>query len=151
VIVVTLVIQGAALVRIVEWLGLGRVGAREAVNNRRDEHKARIAGVDAVLALLDQTEKTMGTPARTLEALRRLELERRASFASNAEKDLVDLPATEVKALRLQLIDAERAAIGAAYEDNRITDEARRRIERELDLQEASIRHGITTSETAPG
>jgi len=151
VIVATLVIQGAALVPIVEWLGLGRVGAREAVNNRRDEHKARIAGVDAVLALLDQAEKTMGTPTRTLEALRRLELERRASFASNAKNDLLELPASEAKTLRLQLIEAERAAIGSAYEDNRITDEARRRIERELDLQEASIRHSITTGETASG
>jgi len=151
VIVATLVIQGAALVRIVEWLGLGRIGAREAVKNRRDEHFARIAGVDAVLALLDQAEKTMGTPVRTLEALRRLEIERRASFAANAEKDVAELPATEVKTLRLELIEAERSAIGSAYEDNRITDEARRRIERELDLQEASIRHSITTSETASG
>lgn len=34
---------------------------------------------------------------------------------------------------------AERRAISVAYEDNRITDEARRRIERELDLEEAGI------------
>jgi len=42
--------------------------------------------------------------------------------------------------LRLRAIDAERAAIADAYEANRLTDEARRRIERELDLEEARLR-----------
>jgi CPA1 family monovalent cation:H+ antiporter len=44
-------------------------------------------------------------------------------------------------ALELRLIDAERESIAMAYEQNRITDEARRRIERELDLEEARVRH----------
>jgi CPA1 family monovalent cation:H+ antiporter len=43
-------------------------------------------------------------------------------------------------ALRLRAIDAERTAIADAYEANRLTDEARRRIERELDLEEARLR-----------
>jgi len=41
--------------------------------------------------------------------------------------------------LRTELITAEREYIYGLLRDGRITDEARRRIERELDLEEASI------------
>ena len=41
--------------------------------------------------------------------------------------------------LRTELIAAERAYIYRLLQDGRITDEARRRIERELDLEEASV------------
>jgi len=41
--------------------------------------------------------------------------------------------------LRAELIAAEREYIHRLLRDGRITDEARRRIERELDLEEASI------------
>jgi CPA1 family monovalent cation:H+ antiporter len=42
-------------------------------------------------------------------------------------------------ALRAELINAERAYISQLLREGRITDEARRRIERELDLEEATI------------
>jgi monovalent cation/hydrogen antiporter len=42
-------------------------------------------------------------------------------------------------ALRAELINAERAYIYQLLREGRITDEARRRIERELDLEEATI------------
>jgi hypothetical protein len=41
--------------------------------------------------------------------------------------------------LRMELIAAEREYIYWLLQDGQITDEARRRIERELDLEEASI------------
>ncbi len=41
--------------------------------------------------------------------------------------------------LRAELIAAEREYIYRLLQDGQITDEARRRIERELDLEEASI------------
>jgi Na+/H+ antiporter len=144
VIVATLVIQGAALTRVAAWLGLGHAGAREAAKNRRGENAARVKGVDAALALLDQTEKAAGRPSPAIEALRRLEYERRANFVIGTDEAQEDIPIAVVNALRLDLIDAERAANSAEYEQNRITDEARRRIERELDLEEASIRHSLT-------
>jgi CPA1 family monovalent cation:H+ antiporter len=45
--------------------------------------------------------------------------------------------------LRARALDAERAAIADAYEANHLTDEARRRIERELDLEEARLRQSV--------
>ncbi len=41
--------------------------------------------------------------------------------------------------IRMELIAAEREYIYQLLQDGQITDEARRRIERELDLEEASI------------
>ena len=41
--------------------------------------------------------------------------------------------------MRMELIAAEREYIYELLQDGQITDEARRRIERELDLEEASI------------
>jgi CPA1 family monovalent cation:H+ antiporter len=42
-------------------------------------------------------------------------------------------------ALRAELINAEREYIYRLLQEGQITDEARRRIERELDLEEATI------------
>ncbi len=47
--------------------------------------------------------------------------------------------ATAAADLRTELIAAEREYIYRLLQDGQITDEARRRIERELDLEEASI------------
>jgi hypothetical protein len=44
-------------------------------------------------------------------------------------------------ALQLQFVDAERSSIAEIYARGEINDEARRRIERELDLEDARIRH----------
>ncbi|MBS0280004.1 MAG: hypothetical protein JSR25_02490, partial [Proteobacteria bacterium] len=44
-------------------------------------------------------------------------------------------------ALQLEFLDAERSAIADLYKNNALDDEARRRIERELDLDESRIRH----------
>ena len=44
-------------------------------------------------------------------------------------------------ALQLEFLAAERAAITDLYVKGALEDEARRRIERELDLDESRIRH----------
>ena len=56
-------------------------------------------------------------------------------------KDLADETKASAAAadLRTELIEAERAYIYRLLQGGRITDESRRRIERELDLEEASI------------
>ena len=45
----------------------------------------------------------------------------------------------QTAALKKELIDAERDFIYQLLRDGKITDEARRRIEYELDLEEASV------------
>ena len=48
--------------------------------------------------------------------------------------------------IQLQLIDAERQALAERYAASAITDEARRRIERELDLEDARVRHAVESA-----
>ena len=53
-------------------------------------------------------------------------------------------------ALVRELIAAERKFIHAQLRDGKITDEARRRIERDLDLEEASLANREFREEAAP-
>ncbi len=152
VILATLVGQGLALGPVVRWLDLGRIGAREAAANRRAENEARIAALDSVLRRLDAKPPASAAERSATSALRHLEAERKSKFQAELKSERSSAEAAEFNALRLDLIAIERAAIGRSYEENRITDEARRRLEREFDLEEASLRHGIDEEpDKAPG
>ncbi|HTS21711.1 MAG TPA: Na+/H+ antiporter [Casimicrobiaceae bacterium] len=137
VIVVTIVVLGMTLGPVVRLLGLNEAGADEFAANRRDERQVRLEALDAVLQRLD------GESGAPVDALRRAYADRRARIA--ASEGASSNPDTAARcALELVLIGAERASIAASYEENRITDESRRRIERELDLEEARVRHTMT-------
>jgi CPA1 family monovalent cation:H+ antiporter len=140
VILVTLVGQGLALPRVIAGLGIAAYGKREADDDKRREISARLASIDAALARLDQLESAASAP-ETVAALRRRNKDRRAYFEA-ACRDLTrgDLSNASA-ALQLQFLDAERASIAAIYYRGEINDEARRRIERELDLEDSRIRH----------
>ena len=140
VIVATLIGQGAALGPLTKWLDLGRVAAREAAADARAEATARAAALDAVLARLDALERDAHARPSAVSALRKLHGERRAKFLADLEPDPFAGEA-DVAELTLDLINVERASIGEAYENNLITDESRRRLEREFDLEEASVQH----------
>jgi CPA1 family monovalent cation:H+ antiporter len=148
VIMVTLVGLGLALPGVVRMLGLARAGADEADQNKRDERAARLEGIDAVLASLDSCDER-DAPAFALESLRRRHGDRRAHLATTADDSTPDDPVATTGALELRLLSVERAAIARAYAENRLTDEARRRIEREFDLAEATIRHALTSASAA--
>jgi hypothetical protein len=55
-------------------------------------------------------------------------------------------PVAEAAGIQLQLVAAERASIASQYAAEKLTDEARRRIERELDLEDARIRHAADSA-----
>ena len=148
-IIATLVGQGSMLTYVVDWLGLARVGAREEAANKRAEQAARVAGIDAVLAMLDGDSARAAASPATLEALRRFHADRRTSLVVTADDATPDNPVADATSLQLRLIDVERSAIASAYMGNRITDEARRRIEREFDLEEAMIHHVRESSSVA--
>jgi len=136
-IVVTLVGQGLMLPTVVRWLGLPRHAAEE----RRREHKAELAARSEALQvghrLLKQYAAEGRTSPETLTTLHARHAYRTGRLSENTPQP----PETGARAaeLRLELIAAERAYIYQALQDGKITDEARRRIERELDLEEASI------------
>jgi CPA1 family monovalent cation:H+ antiporter len=52
---------------------------------------------------------------------------------------------TAYSALQLRFLEAERASIADLYAKDALDDEARRRIERELDLDDSRIRHAAAS------
>ncbi|HKY18792.1 MAG TPA: cation:proton antiporter, partial [Rhizomicrobium sp.] len=140
VILVTLVGQGFALPWVIKLLGIGEHGRREADDDKKREIGARLASIDAALARLDSLESAVAAP-QTVAALRRRHQDRRAYFVAacqNLSRGEVDNASA---ALQLQFVEAERASIADLYRRDEISDEARRRIERELDLEDSRIRH----------
>ena len=141
VILVTLVGQGLTLPLVIKAVCLTADGQREADEAKRKEIAARLASIDAALGRLDSLEGAVSSP-ETVAALRRRHTDRRAYFVAacqdlGQEGDAIGASAT----LQLQFVDAERAAIADIYRRGEIGDDARRRIERELDLEDSRIRH----------
>ena len=145
VIAFTLIGLGTTLPWVVRRLGLERAGADEAARNKRDERAARLEGIDAVLAAVDNCDEKDAS-SFALASLRRKHADRRAHLAITADDTTPDDPVATASAIELYLVDVERAAIARAYAENRLTDEARRRIERELDLEEARIQHALASA-----
>jgi CPA1 family monovalent cation:H+ antiporter len=142
VILVTLVGQGLTLPFVIDAICLTADGRREVDEAKRKEISARLASIDAALTRLDSLEGAVSAP-ETVAALRRRHADRRAYFVAACQGLIAAEGEGVSTATRLQLrfVDAERAAITDIYNRNEIDDEARRRIERELDLEDARLRH----------
>jgi len=149
-IVATLVGQGSVLSWIARRIGLDEAGRGEAMKAKRDERAARLKGIRAVLKELDRAEAE-DQPAIAVAALRRYHADRLALLTATADETTTEEPTTDAVRLQLRLIAMERSTIMRLYEDSRITDEARRRIERELDLEEARSQHAQASASSAQG
>jgi CPA1 family monovalent cation:H+ antiporter len=112
---------------------------------KRRELAARVEAVDAVLTQLDEMERR-GAPAALVQTLRRRHTDRRAHLAATADEAIPGSPAAEEAMLQLQLVEAERARIARLYAAAAIDDDARRRIERELDLEDARVHHAAESA-----
>jgi CPA1 family monovalent cation:H+ antiporter len=140
IIIVTLVGIGSLLPWAVRVLGLNVSGHSEAVKAKRAERAARLHGIRSVLRAIGRMEAE-GEATAAVDALRRQHTDRLALMTETADETTINDPATETASLQLRLIGTERSTITRLYESNRIGDEARRRIERELDLEEARSKH----------
>jgi CPA1 family monovalent cation:H+ antiporter len=140
VILVTLVGQGFTLPFVISWLGIAEYGRKEADADKRREINARLASIDAALTRLDTLEGAVSAP-ETANALKRRNQDRRAYFVAACRDVGHGDISNAAAALQLQFLDAERDSIADLYYRGEINDEARRRIERELDLEDSRIRH----------
>ena len=140
VILVTLVLQGLMLPAIIRALGLAHAGRREREGDRKEEHQARLRGIEAALKRLDElaAERKLSdsivTPIRS-------NLKTRLTYVQNRrDGDESHRKLTELyEEIELLLISAERQRVNELYRAGEVKDEARRRIERELDLREAHL------------
>jgi CPA1 family monovalent cation:H+ antiporter len=136
-IIVTLVGQGLMLPTMARWLGLNRQGESERMSEIEAELAARQAALRDVEQRLEAFAAERGLPEEVRELLRTRNLSRNQILP----RDMIDgLERMRLSAaVKKELIDAERVFIYRLLREGKITDEARRRIEYELDLEEASV------------
>jgi Na+/H+ antiporter len=138
VIFITLVGLGSGLAAVVRWLGVTKAGQKEHVAEHEAEIAARREALDAALKSLDAITDDRELSDEVVKLLRA-----RHEVRSNQLPDALDPDAHDVStagtALTRELIAAERKFIHALLRDGKITDETRRRIERDLDLEEAGL------------
>jgi Na+/H+ antiporter len=140
VVFITLVGQGLTLPSLVRALKLSETGRREQCEQYIDELRARILAIEVVIERVRALASENRIPGDVAERLHvhytnRLELIENRSIEDEAHQLQVRL-ADEIELL---LLGEEREAINDLYGRGRLKDETRRRIERELDLREASL------------
>jgi monovalent cation/hydrogen antiporter len=138
VIFVTLVGLGLMLPSVVEWLGVARAGRDELVAEHSAELAARREALDEALKSLDAIVENRDVSGDVVKLLRARHEVRAIQLPDALDPDKCDVPVTGAELTR-ELIAAERKLIHRLLRDGKITDEARRRIERDLDLEEASL------------
>jgi Na+/H+ antiporter len=140
VILVTLVGQGLTLPAVIRALGLANAGRREHHVDAAEEFEARRQAVAAATQRLEQLAAGRALPPAVVTPLlaglhdRLNNLEHRIDGVDSHGK-FVEI----YDDIELTLIGAERQVVNDLYRDGKLKDEARRRIERELDLREAGL------------
>jgi len=137
VITVTLIGQGALLPAVTRWLGLNRLAKKEHHDEIKAELRARQAALRQVTKRLDRLVRRHVISGGGADHLRTRNKSRLQVLPENLTDGVEYLRRTAK--IKSELIETERAFIFQLLRDGKITDEARRRIEYELDLEEASV------------
>jgi CPA1 family monovalent cation:H+ antiporter len=146
VILVTLVGQGLMLSPVIRWLGLSNTGSRERKHDRQEEREARRLALEAVIAKLESISEERGIAKEILKPLHTHHRDRLKHVVHQDDGDDAHRKIAELHdEIELLLIGAERDAINKLFREGKLSDEARRRIERELDLHEADLANQTAT------
>jgi CPA1 family monovalent cation:H+ antiporter len=138
VIFITLVGLGSGLAAVVRWLGVTKDGRKEHVAEHEAEIAARREALDVALKSLDAITDDRELSDEVVKLLRARHEVRSNQLPGSLDPDAHDVTLAGT-ALTRELIAEERKFIHLLLRDGKITDETRRRIERDLDLEEASL------------
>jgi CPA1 family monovalent cation:H+ antiporter len=138
VIFITLVGIGLGLPPVVRWLGVAEAGREEHRAERESEIAARRQALNAAMRSLEAITDDRELSEEVLNLLRARHDIRANQLPDRLDPDAQLVSATGIKLTR-ELIGAERQFIHDLLRQGKITDETRRRIERDLDLEEASL------------
>ena len=138
VIVVTLVGLGLTLPPVVRLLGVADAGRDELRAEHEAEIVARRVALEAALKSLEKITQDRTLSDEVVRLLRARHEIRAGQLPASLDPDAHDVSVAGTR-LTLELIAAERKFIHLLLRDGTITDEIRRRIERDLDLEEASL------------
>jgi monovalent cation/hydrogen antiporter len=134
----TLVVQGLTLPKLIDAVDLEDDSRLE----EKEDTKARIYAAEAALARLEDLADEEWVREDTADRLRRLYDFRRNRFRARFDGDddgAIEQRSTDYQRLLRELIEAERVAVRALRRDRRISDDVMRRVERDLDLEEARL------------
>jgi CPA1 family monovalent cation:H+ antiporter len=138
VIFITLIGFGLGLPAVVRWLGVAQAGRNERFAELESEITARREALDAALKSLDRITRHREISDEVIQLLRARHETRANQLPNSLDPEARLLSATGTDLTR-ELIAAERKFIHILLRDGKITDETRRHIERDLDLEEASL------------
>ena len=137
VIMITLVVQGLSLPFLIRWLGVEDDGSLE-----KEEREARLQANQAALAKLDEVAERDSMKTDALQRLR-IEYEDHISQLAPAESkragSRLRLFSSEYERLSRIALEQERRTIIHLRNQSVISDEAQRRIQRDIDLAEARL------------
>ena len=136
VILVTLVGQGLTLGPLIERLGITDDGSEE-----REEVAARIRLAEAALARVDDLREEDWARDDTLDRVHGMYEYRRRRFSAreDGDSDHYEERTGAYQRVMLELFDAQREELIGMRNRGDISDEVRRRVERELDLEESRL------------
>jgi NhaP-type Na+/H+ or K+/H+ antiporter len=136
VILVTIVGQGLTLGPLIRLLGIEDDGAEE-----REEVAARVRVAEAAMARIDELVAEDWVRDETAERVRALLEYRRRRFSAAADGDGAEYEERTSRYIRLmyEVFDAQREELISMRNRGDISDEVRRRMERELDLEESRL------------
>jgi monovalent cation/hydrogen antiporter len=138
VIFVTLVGLGLTLPWVTRWLGLADAGRAEHVAELQAEIAARREALGVALRSLDAITDDRDLSDEVVKLLRARHETRINQLPDSLDPEADDVSAAGIDLTR-ELIASERQFIHVLLRDGKITDETRRHIERDLDLEEASL------------
>jgi monovalent cation/hydrogen antiporter len=138
VILVTVVGQGATLGRLIDLAGV----YEDEETTAEQEARARIAAAEAALARLDELTDEEWVRDQTHERMRALYQYRIRRFEARLDEDDdgdLEQGSQAYQRLRREVLEAERHEIVRQRNRGDITDDIMRRIERDLDLEDARL------------
>jgi CPA1 family monovalent cation:H+ antiporter len=133
----TLVLQGMTLKPLIRALGIEDDGLEQ-----REEHKARMRAAEAAIRRADELADEDWTYDDSIDRARRLYGFRRDRFRARFDDDddgAYDERSSQYQRLTRELLDAERQELLRLRNEGRISDEVRRRVERDFDLEETRL------------
>jgi NhaP-type Na+/H+ or K+/H+ antiporter len=129
----TLVVQGLTVTPLVRWLGVVDDHATE-----REERLARLKANEMALARLEELERSQQARPETIERLRAEYLDRIAQLHGESPHSR-RLYSADFEDLACELLQAERETVITLRNEEAISDQALRRIQRDIDLAEARL------------
>jgi CPA1 family monovalent cation:H+ antiporter len=138
VIIITLIGTGITLPPVVRWLGLADAGRTEHEVEREAELMARRMTAELARQKLEEIARQRQLSDEQLHLIRS-RYDSRLALLPRSHTDGIETAKLRAD-LRMELIAEERLLIHQLLRRGKISDETRRRIERDLDLEEASFR-----------